>query len=114
MPSVNGNLAVNESEATDRTRLEAGGKKLALVYAVRLDHGRMTSQELTVNGKKVDLHDGHVFLADFTKEELTWSQVKADLPENLPDPGKAEAWLALPAKLIEQLRQDAAVRDFLK
>ncbi|MBV9122648.1 MAG: hypothetical protein JO112_04765 [Planctomycetes bacterium] len=114
MPNVKANLDVNESEATDRTTLTAGGKKLALVYTARLDQGKLASAELTVNGKKVDLHHGQVLLVDFSKEELTWSHRKADLPDNLPEPGNPEAWSALATKLVEQLRQDAAVRDFLK
>jgi hypothetical protein len=115
MPAVHCDLRVNGSEATDRSTLEAGGKKLALVYNVRNDRGAIASEELTVNGKKVDLQKGRIFLADFSKEELTWSQVNGGLPERLDGPGKPDSWNSTAIEILERLRKDnAAVQNFLK
>ena len=115
IPKITCMVNVDGTEATDKSTIEFKGKKITLAYKARITRGAITSEDLTVDGKKMDLHEGQVFLVDFTKDEVTWSQVKAGLPEHPGDSGKPDSVESTATKLLGQLREDnASVREFLK
>jgi hypothetical protein len=67
-------LAVDGVAAKLSARLDADPKT-----------GKLTRQEYTFNGQKIDVSRGRLFLVDLTVSPAKWQQVNVELPLGLPE-----------------------------
>jgi hypothetical protein len=103
--------------ATLSHTLELHSKKLALAEEIECDPATKAfkSETATINGQKVEMKEGRVFLVDFTGDKLTWKQVKAKLPTKLPNTLETDGIRELVKRVMAELPPESKeVREFLK
>lgn len=97
--------------------LEMHGQKLLLNKAFEIDTatGMVKSEEATINGQKVDLSKGRLFLVDFTGDKLTWKQVNGKLPTKVGSLGDLDGVRKLAKQVREEMPKESTdVQEFLK
>ncbi len=97
--------------------LELHGKMFTIAEELEFDPAarEFKKEAATINGQTVDMKAGRVFLVDFTGDKLTWKQVKAKLPTQLPDLKETDDIRKLVKQVMKELpRESSEVRQFLK
>jgi hypothetical protein len=93
------------------------GNQIKVDYQARMDpKGKQALQEnLSLNGKSLDLRKGRVFLVDLSGKEARWNQVQGPLPANPDYPQEIKKIEETAKKSLNSLRKEnAKVREFLK
>ncbi len=89
------------------------GKGIELDVEVQVDANRIKSTKMTINGNVVDASQGRLLLVDLTSDVMTWKQVHAAFPTELPDRNKLSESTETISRLAKQLAQLDGVRPFL-
>jgi hypothetical protein len=76
----NESVSAEDKEGETKQTLFLDGRKVEIVYKVRVVSDKEVSETLTVNGTAAPLKNGRVLLIDLTAKTPTWEQRKADLP----------------------------------
>jgi len=93
------------------------GKEIKVQVALAIDTaaGKVTSEELQVNGEPVDVSKGRLLLLDFTGDKATWKQADANLSKAFAGIDITNDATAMGTKGIEQLRDSTpAVDEFFE
>ena len=114
----NEDLSFTGMVASMRDGVTIDGKsfELALELEANKDTGTIRSRTLTMNGKGVDPAKGALFLVDLTSDIVSYEQIIATLPNDLPDPTTDTATVTKLAREVTQKlkRENDSVREFLK
>ncbi len=90
--------------------------ELALELEADKDTDTIQSRTLTINGKGVDPAKGMLFLVDLTSDRVSYKQIIATLPNDLPDPTAETATVTKLAREVTQKlkSENDSVREFFK
>ena len=99
--SENARVTFDGKTAEMRHGLKIDGKAFNLALDLEADKeaGKVQMRSLKIDGKEVDPAQGTVFLVDFTSAGMTYEQIHAALPADLPDPTDD-------TKVVEKLARD--------
>jgi hypothetical protein len=99
----------------DGLDIDGNGVKLKLTLEFDETKKVTDSEELLLNGEKIDLTKGRVFLGDLSGAPGKWEQVQVKLPANLPDPTETQAVRELANRILVELPgASEQIRNFLK
>lgn len=123
--SSNGsNQGIEFSASSDGTKMGTinaikllDDKRIEAAYHVELNETStsITSESLTIGGKRVDMKFGQVFLIDLTAESPTYQQKKVELP-SIPSKIESAQDVERLAETIQKSleRQDPEIKAFLR
>lgn len=99
----------------DGVNIDGKGVRLTLEIEIDSTNNVVKREELTFDGKKIDLSRGRLFLVDLTGGTTTWEQVQVTLPGKPPDPTETKNALELSKRVLSEVPSNStAVRDFLR
>jgi serine beta-lactamase-like protein LACTB len=88
--------------------------KVAYKFATDKKTGALTSETLKVGDAEVKKGAPRVFLVDLTKDKVTYTPVKVDLPDDVPDVGDQKTWAPTVVRAVGRLKEKSAkVKEFL-
>lgn len=114
----NADLSFTGMVASMRDGITINGKsfEIALELEANKDTGTIRSRTLTINGKGVDPAKGTLFLVDLTSDIVSYKQIIATLPNDLPNPTAETATVTKLAREVTQKlkSENDSVREFFK
>ena len=85
-----------------------------LEIQLKKDASAIASTKLTMNGKEMDPGKGMVFLVDLASDTVTYDQISANLPGDIPDLKENTTVTKLAREITQQLKsENNSVRKFL-
>jgi hypothetical protein len=105
-----------DDKARGSQELELDGKKLTVLYKIEVDlrARKVLREELTLNGKTINLARGRVFLVDMTVNPPKWQQKKLKLPAEVADAQDRKSAEELARRVVAALvKQDRKVKAFV-
>ena len=114
----NADLRFTGMVASMRDGINIDGKsfELTLELEANKDTGMIRSRTLTINGNGVDPAKGRLFLVDLNSDIVSYKQIIATLPNDLPVPTAETAIVAKLARdVTRKLKsENDSVREFFK
>ena len=106
-----GGMTFDGEVASIKDGISIDGKGVELEFKFQVDESKVNTSKMGINGKTLDAADGNLLLVDMTQDVVTWSQVHARLPKDLPDPRDVTSSTETVEKLAQQITDQLARKN---